>query len=76
MRTFLSMAFLLATAGAGFAQGSFMTREEQEKACKPDVTKYCRNVIEQGDMVILQCLQVNRSRLTRSCRRVLEENGQ
>ena len=51
------------------------TRAEQEKACGKDVTRYCKPVIDAGDMVILSCLQNNRAKISPSCQKVLKDNG-
>ena len=58
---------------AGFAQRG--TSDEQE-ACRRDVQKYCRAVIDQGDFTILACLKENRSRISKACQQVLINNGQ
>lgn len=50
-------------------------RQAQEQACGRDVNRYCRRFIQDGDFVILRCLQENRHRLTRACRSMLEAHG-
>jgi hypothetical protein len=55
-------------------QQSSGSKQEQD-ACSRDVNRYCRKVIDQGDMAILSCLQQNRHRLTEACRKVLAESG-
>jgi hypothetical protein len=79
LRTILVVTALLAgfalEASAQAPQGTQGTRREQD-ACKPDVTRHCRLFIEQGDFVILRCLQQNRAKLSRACLKVLEEHGQ
>jgi hypothetical protein len=69
----LSLAFVV-TAEAQH-QGRSGTKQEQE-ACTRDVTRFCRKVMDQGDFVILSCLQQNRAKLTKSCQRVLASHGQ
>jgi len=51
------------------------TREERE-ACRPDVRRFCVRRGEAQNEPPLQCLQRNRSRLSRACRAVLERHGQ
>ena len=49
---------------------------EEQAACSRDVQRYCRQIIDQGDFVILACLQQNRPKLTRACDQVLKNHGQ
>jgi hypothetical protein len=44
-------------------------------ACARDVTRFCRAYINQGDMVVLSCLQANRARISRACNNILIANG-
>jgi hypothetical protein len=48
----------------------------EQRACNLDVRQHCREVMSQGDMAVLACLQQNRSRLTRACDGVLRKRGQ
>lgn len=66
---------LFATDALAQYQGRSGNKHEQD-ACSRDVNRYCRKVIDQGDMVILNCLQQNRQRLTKACNKVLTDNGQ
>ena len=50
--------------------------QQGHDACARDVSRLCRAVINQGDQVVLSCLQQHRGRLSRACERVLTENGQ
>jgi Cysteine rich repeat len=45
--------------------------EQDEKACAPDVQRFCRKLIDQGDLTILACLKENRPKLSAACRSVL-----
>jgi len=49
---------------------------EEQRACNRDVQRFCRHVIEQGDFVILACLQQNRPKLAAACEQVLKNHGQ
>ena len=49
---------------------------EEQAACSRDVQRYCRQIIDQGDFVILACLQQNRPKLTKACDQVLKNHGQ
>ena len=50
--------------------------EQDEKACAPDVQRFCRKLIDQGDLTILACLKDNRPKLSAACRSVLVSHGQ
>ncbi|HMJ31659.1 MAG TPA: hypothetical protein VK512_23345 [Xanthobacteraceae bacterium] len=50
--------------------------DQEEKACAPDVQRFCRKVMDQGDFTILACLKENRPKLSRACRYVLMSHGQ
>jgi hypothetical protein len=49
---------------------------DEQKACNADARRHCRNVLEQGDMAVLACLQQHRTKLTRGCQAVLTRHGQ
>ena len=49
---------------------------EEQAACNRDVQRHCRKVIDQGDFVILACLQQNRAHISASCNQVLKNHGQ
>jgi hypothetical protein len=51
------------------------TRAERA-ACSADVRKFCKRVMNQGDLVVLGCLQQNRRAISRACSRVLASHGQ
>ena len=78
MRKFLFALTLLsisASTGAIAQQQRSGTPEEQ-KACSRDVQRFCRTVIDQGDLTILACLQQRRPKLTGACNQVLVSHGQ
>lgn len=64
-----------ATAAEAQHAGRSGTKHEQE-ACTRDVTRFCRKLMDQGDFVILSCLQQHRPRLTKACQQVLASHGQ
>jgi hypothetical protein len=73
---FLALALLSIPVSTGaIAQQRGGTPEEQ-KACARDVQRFCRPVIDQGDLTILACLQQNRPKLTTACDQVLKSHGQ
>lgn len=75
-KSFLVAALLsLSVSGAALADQHSGTPEEQ-KACAHDVQKYCRAIMDQADLVVLNCLQQNRAKLTKACDKVLADHGQ
>jgi len=50
--------------------------EQDEQACAPDVQRFCRKLMDQGDFTILACLKENRPKLSAACRYVLVSHGQ
>lgn len=47
-----------------------------DPGCARDVSRFCRAHINEGDMVVLGCLKQNRARLSKTCAKVLTDNGQ
>jgi len=50
--------------------------QQGQDACARDVSRFCRAHMNDGDMVVLSCLQQNRARLSRACAKVLTDHGQ
>jgi hypothetical protein len=67
----LAAALIAFTPSATLASGT----AEEQAACKPDVIRLCKNA-STDEMVVLFCLKENREKLSRACRKVLEDNGQ
>lgn len=63
------------TTSSSFAQSRGGTDAEQ-KACSRDVSRFCRKVMDQPDLVILSCLQQNRPKISKACNAVLVSHGQ
>jgi hypothetical protein len=84
----LVLAGSLLLASASFAQGpppfplplpfpNFEGTPEEQRACRPDVVKLCKEVLGQNDKtVVLRCLQHNKVRLSAPCHGVLAHYGQ
>jgi hypothetical protein len=68
----LILLSVLASTGALAHSGT----DQEEKACAPDVQRFCRQLIDQGDLTILACLKENRPKLSPACRYVLVSHGQ
>ena len=76
-KIFLGLALLsLSASTAAIAQQQRSGTPDEQKACARDVQRFCRAMMDQGDFVILACLQQNRTKLTGSCRQVLTNHGQ
>jgi hypothetical protein len=79
-KTFVLVFALLTISTASFAQlgGSQGTPQEQA-ACKPDVIKFCKPLLNSNTPAtfsILACLQSNREQISKACLAVLESHGQ
>ncbi|NVN88363.1 MAG: hypothetical protein HXX15_19970 [Rhodopseudomonas sp.] len=70
MKRVIGVAVLLLIASAASAQ------QRQDPGCARDVSRFCRALMDQGDMVILGCLQQNRAKLSKTCAKVLVDHGQ
>jgi len=51
-------------------------RRKGDLACNGDAKRLCSKFFGQGDMMVLQCFQEHRARLSKSCRKFLTEVGQ
>jgi hypothetical protein len=69
-RFLLIIPFILMTSAASAQQ------QPGHDACARDVTRFCRARINDGDQVVLACLQQNRARLSKACAKVLTDHGQ
>jgi hypothetical protein len=88
--TALVLVASLVSASASFAQGlpplplplplpfpNFEGTPEEQRACRPDVMKMCKEYLGQSDNgVVLRCLQANKVRLSAPCHGVLAHYGQ
>ena len=68
----LILLFILISTGA-LARGG---TEQEQQACTRDVQRFCRRLMDQGDLTILACLKDNRLKLSHACREVLVSHGQ
>lgn len=55
--------------------GLFQGTPEEQAACAPDSTKFCRDDIP-DTFRVLACLQDHRKQLRKVCQKVLEDHGQ
>ena len=70
MARFLLILPLVLMASMASAQ------QQGHDACARDVSRLCRAHMNEGDQIVLACLQQNRSRLSRACAKVLTDHGQ
>ncbi|HWZ38876.1 MAG TPA: hypothetical protein VNY08_11310 [Bradyrhizobium sp.] len=76
-KSLLALTLLSLTVSTGaFAQQQRGGTPEEQKACTRDVQRHCRAVIDQGDLVVLSCLQQNRAKISPACDQVLKSHGQ
>jgi hypothetical protein len=71
----LAPTLSVASAQPNVGRGTLHAEQSEQDACKPDVMKLCRQVSNSGDLMVLECLQKNRKRLSKACSRVLDEHG-
>jgi Cysteine rich repeat len=67
-RTLFVVAFVLMASAASAQQG--------QDACARDVSRFCRAHMNDGDQIVLACLQQNRARLSKACQQMLISHGQ
>ncbi|NOJ45584.1 cysteine rich repeat-containing protein [Bradyrhizobium archetypum] len=72
----LTLLSISVSSTVAFAQQQRSGTPEEQKACTRDVQKFCRPVIDQGDLTILACLKEHRSKISNACDQVLKNNGQ
>jgi len=77
IRAFLvATLFVSAIAASSVQAQSRSGTPDEQKACSKDVSRFCRTVMDQSDLVILSCLQQNRAKISKSCDAVLVSHGQ
>ena len=69
---------LAALAGTSVSAAAFAYSgtDKEQNACRHDVVRHCRTVVNENEFVILGCLKSVRPKLTAACRTVLESHGQ
>jgi len=59
--------FVLIASAASAQQG--------RDACARDVSRFCRAQMNDGDQIVLACLQQNRARISKACQQTLAAHG-
>ena len=68
-RFVLAISFVMIAASGASAQ------QQGQDACARDASRFCRAHLNDGDMVVLACLQQNRARLSKACQATLASHG-
>jgi hypothetical protein len=72
----LALASALGVVACCTAAFAYSGTTQEQAACRHDVIRHCRTVVNENQFVILACLQQNRPRLSVACRTVLQSHGQ
>lgn len=76
-RFFFALALLSVSVSSGaMAQQQRSGTPDEQKACSRDVLRFCRKVMDQGDLTVLACLQQFRPKISSACNKVLLSHGQ
>ncbi|HKS18535.1 MAG TPA: hypothetical protein VJS63_04920 [Bradyrhizobium sp.] len=67
--------FLLIISFVLIATSSASAQAQGQDACARDASRFCRAHLNDGDQVVLACLQQNRSRLSKACQATLAAHG-
>lgn len=70
----LAFALMLLVANSPLALAQHSGTQQEQNACTRDAQRFCRKDLG-NDGAVQACLQQNRARLSRSCRRVFESHG-
>ena len=73
MRAILALVILLSEISLSFAQGHMGTPQERQ-ACSRDAQRFCRQQLG-NDGAVQQCLQQNRTKLSKACQKVFASHG-
>ncbi|HEY0852368.1 MAG TPA: cysteine rich repeat-containing protein [Bradyrhizobium sp.] len=69
-RFLFTIAFVLIAASSASAQ-----QRPGQDACGRDASRFCRAHLNDGDQVVLACLQQHRAKLSKACQATLAANG-
>jgi len=72
----ISFVFLSALLAAQVLAITDASSQQGHDACARDVSRFCRARMNDGDSVVLECLKQHRARLSRTCDKILTDNGQ
>jgi hypothetical protein len=63
---FVILSVLMASAASA---------QQGHDACARDVSRFCRAQMNDGDQIVLACLQQNRARISKACQQTLAAHG-
>jgi hypothetical protein len=69
-RFLLAIPFVLIVTASASAQ-----QRPGQDACGRDASRFCRAHLNDGDQVVLACLQQNRAKLSKACQATLASHG-
>jgi hypothetical protein len=75
----IAFAVALTLSGVAMVSAQGQGDARERAACRPDVMRFCKQVIRDNndDVIgILNCLQSNRARISKACNQVLVSHGQ
>jgi len=61
------------SASAAFAD---MASEREKQACRHDVVRHCRAIMNDGEERVGHCLVANAAHISKACQQVLRSHGQ
>ncbi len=70
----LSLALTLLAANVPFALAQHRGTPQEQNACSRDASRFCRKDLG-NDGAVQSCLQQNRAKLSKSCKKVFEIHG-
>jgi Cysteine rich repeat len=73
MTRILCLVILLAGSGAAWAQGNLPHSAAEERACRNDAHRLCKEVLH-DEFQVASCLQEHRAQVSRGCRAVMESH--
>lgn len=78
LKSLLAATVLVVSVSGAFAQVNPKRSgtPEEQRACAPDVSRLCREVMNDADLIVLGCLKANRAKVSKACDNVLVKNGQ
>ena len=76
LKSLLAATVLIVSVSGAFAQTKRSGTAEEQRACAPDVSRLCRDVMNDSDLTVLGCLKANRAKVSKACDNVLVKNGQ
>ena len=73
LHTLSLLAVLLVGTGTAWAQSGIPHTPAEEKACRGDAHRFCKDVLS-DEFQVASCLQENRNRVSQGCRTVLQSH--